>query len=73
MQHQHDFITPPPEPIVIEYEDGDEPTHHPPFYFCNLGSCPCHRDPELTYELWRRVNDGEFTAPEAIQVYWNLH
>jgi hypothetical protein len=68
----HIHIVLPPPPIVIPYENDDELTHLPPYFFCRVASCPCHVDKELTSILQAMIDAKEISPARALQIYWDM-
>lgn len=67
----HSILPPRPiTPIVLEREDEITHTNERPY--CSDLTCPCHDDPDLNAALAARVESGELSAAQALEVYWNL-
>lgn len=75
--HMHnDSTTPPPLPIAIPYENGDEPVHRPPYYYCRATShtldCLCRQSEELKAVLLAMMDAGEIDGAGALEIFWGL-
>ncbi len=59
------------QPIIIEYENGDELIHTDEHPFCqDIGSCDCHIDQELLNDyIAKPLTDGMMTYSEARKLW----